>query len=57
MTREDKLQNARLAYNEIKELIDKWEIDCGVMCHWDEFISVDDESFSYFDLREDKDER
>ncbi len=57
MSREDNLMIARLAYKEIKEVIDKWEIDCGVMCHWDECIIVDGDGFNYLELRGVLDER
>ncbi len=47
---------ARLAYKEIREVMDKWESlgEYGylpLMCHWDECITVDDTLFHGHQLR------
>lgn len=52
-TREEKLEIARKAYQEIIYVINKWENESGldIGCHWDECISVDDELFHGHELR------
>lgn len=46
-----KLDIARKAYKEIKEVIDKWESTGIVQGCWDECLWVDDEFFDYIPMR------
>jgi hypothetical protein len=52
--REGKLKIAKLVYKEVTAAIRKWEEYEGneVRCNWDEYITVDGEGFSYFDMVE-----
>ncbi len=50
-----KLQIARWAYRDIKVAIERWENDykhIQVLAHWDECITVDDELFHGYQLRQ-----
>lgn len=50
----ERLKIAKAAYADIKRAMDLHEAnkDFDVHCCWDECISVDDEFFSYLDLRD-----
>ena len=52
--RAEKLKIAKLSYKEITAAIQKWEEYSGqeIRCHWDEYITVDGEGFSYYDMIE-----
>ncbi len=51
--REDKLKIAKLVYSEIMNVINAFENrkDYEIKCCWDEFIWVDDECFSGYELK------
>jgi|FreactTroBogLake_1042271.scaffolds.fasta_scaffold34893_3 hypothetical protein len=51
--KEEKLWIAKAIYLELKSIIDRYENTPGVFinCHWDEFISVEDEFFTEEDLK------
>ena len=56
MNRKEKLYVARMAYKEIKQVIDKWEKSEQypnlIYACWDECISVDDELFHHWELKD-----
>lgn len=48
-----KLEIAKLAYNEMRAVIDKYEnMGLDICFHWDECISVDEELFHRDELQE-----
>lgn len=56
MDREEAKKIAKIAYRDIRAVIDLWECenDCkfGIYAHWDGCITVDDELFHEHELRE-----
>ena len=55
MNRLQKLRIAKIAYRDIKSVIEKWDdhsMDLPICFHWDGCITVDDELFHEHELRE-----
>lgn len=51
MNEKEALEIAKIAYEEIQTVIEKWESK-GLCVHWDECISIDEFFFQRDELRE-----